>query len=267
MTGRKIFIISLFFFGLVLLLINVFGLFKSLRNEELYNESTPYKDDISIRFEEAREQWGRIDDESDKDFTTRMTMLVNNSMAHYWRNEGIRKYNMRIPVWENYLITFRQWVSGREKYEFRNYKKVIERGVGICSQPCIGLKYLLNDNGIEADLWDLQQHIVVGVTFDDGTGYTLDPDYGYVIPHGVTALHKNPELVREAYRHHDDKYAPHLLEHKHTDDIVEMYSQDGNRIYYMKKPFEDFLYIAKWVLPLLLLLPFIISLKPEKSHV
>ena len=267
MKTRKTLFLILFILGVILMVFNVTGLFKSLRNDALYNEITPYKDDITIRFGEAREQWGRNDYESDQDFIARMTMLVNHSMAHYWRNEGIMKYNMKIPIWENYLITFRQWVTGREKYEFRNYKKVIERGVGICSQPCIGLKYLLNANGIDADLWNLQQHIVVGVTLDNGTEYTLDPDYGYVIPHGVTALHKNPELVREAYRHHDDKYAPHLLEHKHTDDIVKMYSQDGNRIYYMKKPFEDFLYFAKWILPLLLLLPFIISIKPKKSHV
>ena len=177
-------------------------------------------------------------------------------MAHYWRNEGIKKYYMRIPVWENYILSFRQWITGRKKYEFRSYKKVIERGVGICSQPCIGLKYLLNANGIESDLWDLQQHIVVGVTFEDGTEYTLDPDYGYVIPYGMSALQDNSELVWEAYKNHDGVYANHVEEHKHTEDIVTMYAQEGNNIYYMKKTFEDSSYYAKWILPLLLILPY-----------
>jgi len=265
MTSKRVFSATMFVLGLTLLLINVFGLFKSLRNEELYSEITPYKDDISIRFEEAKKQWNRGDMESDKEFAARATMLVNKSMAHYWRNEGIRKYHMRIPVWENYILTLKQWIAGHKKYEFRNYKKVIERGVGICSQPCIGLKYLLNANGIEADLWDLQQHIVVGVTFSDGTEYTLDPDYGYVIPYGMSALQGNPELVREAYKHHDGVYAPHLKEHKHTEDIVTMYAQEGNNIYHMKKPFEDFSYYAKWILPLLLLLPYFLTLLLRKK--
>ena len=249
----------MFVLGLTLLLISVFGLFKSLRNEELYSEITPYKDDISIRFEEAKKQWKQGDMESDKEFATRVTMLVNNSMAHYWRDEGIKKYYMRIPVWENYILSFRQWIAGQKKYEFRNYKKVIERGVGICSQPCIGLKYLLNANGIEADLWDLQGHIVVGATFDDETEYTLDPDYGYVIPYGMSALQDNSELVWEAYKSHDEVYASHVKEHKHTEDIVNMYAQEGNNIYYMKKPFEDFSYYAKWILPFLLILPYLSS--------
>jgi len=70
---------------------------------------------------------------------------------------------------ENYILSIKQQISGEKKYEFRNYKKVIERGVGICSQPCIALKYLLNDNEIEADLWDLAGHVVVEAEFSDGT--------------------------------------------------------------------------------------------------
>ncbi len=110
MQKRKILFATLFIMGMILIILNVFGLFKSLRNEELYNEITPYKDDISIRFEEAKKQWKRGDMESEKEFTARVTMLVNNSMAHYWRDEGIKKYYMRIPVWENYILSIKQWI-------------------------------------------------------------------------------------------------------------------------------------------------------------
>ncbi|MEN8227036.1 MAG: hypothetical protein ABFS38_02695 [Bacteroidota bacterium] len=257
MSLKRVISIAMLLLGVTLLLINVFGLFKSLRNEDLYSEITPYKDDISIRFEEAKKQWDQGDMETDKKFAARVTMLVNRSMAHYWRDEGIKKYHMRVPLWENYILAFRQWISGQKKYEFRNYKKVIERGVGICSQPCIGLKYLLNAQGIKADLWDLQGHIVVGVTFDDESEYTLDPDYGYVISFGMGTLQENPELVSEAYKNHDGIYASHVTEHKHTNDIVNMYTQKGNNIYYMRKPFEDFSYYVKWIFPLLLLLPYL----------
>ncbi len=253
----KILRIFLFAFGLILLGINIFGLFKSLRNEELYSEITPYKDDISIRFDKAKKQWHRKANENDKDFALRATMLINHSMAHYWRDEGITKYHLLVPVWENYLLWLKQKVTGEKKYEFRDYKKVIERGVGICSQPCIGLQDLLKSNGIEADLWDIKGHIVVGAKFSDGTRYTLDPDYGQIIPYGMAEIEANPELVRESYADQDDVYAPYLKEHKHTDDIVRMYEKDGNHIYFMKKGFEDFSYTAIWIIPLLLILPYI----------
>jgi hypothetical protein len=265
MTAKKIISLTLFILGMILMVFNIIGLFKSLRNEELYSEVTPYKDDISIRFEEAKKLWERGENESVKDFAARATMLINKSMAHYYKDEGIKKYYLRIPLWENYILRIKQWITGRKKYEFRNYQKAIERGVGLCSQPCIGLKYLLNENGIEADLWDLQQHIVVGVTFYDRTEYTLDPDYGYVIPVAIRGLQQNPNLVREAYKNHDGVYASHVIEHKSTEDIVKMYTQEGNRIYYMKKPFEDFSYIAKWVLPFLFILPYLLTLLIAKK--
>ena len=265
MTAKRIISVTLFILGMILLIYNITGLFKSLRNEELYSEVTPYKDDIAIRFEEAKKLWNRGENESARDFAARATMLVNKSMAHYWKNEGIKKYHMRVPLWENYLLRIKQWVTGPKKYEFRNNQKAIERGVGLCSQPCIALKYLLNAYGIEADLWDLQQHIVVGVKFHDGTEYTLDPDYGYVIPVAMRGLQDNPNLVREAYLNHDFVYASHVTEHKHTEDIVKMYTQAGNHIYHMDKSFEDFSYVAKWILPFLLVLPYLITLFIRKK--
>ena len=164
---------------------------------------------------------------------------------------------MQIPIWENYLLSLKQLVLNRKKYEFRNYNKAIERGVGICSQPCIALKDLLNDQGIEADLWDIKGHVVVNAKFSDGSRYTLDPDYGQFVPYGMEEIQANPELVRESYEDQDDIYAPHLAKHKQTDDIVLMYAKDGNHIYYMDKSYEDFSYIAIWILPLLLMIPYV----------
>ena len=121
MTAKKIISISLVMLGIILLVFNITGLFKSLRNEELYSEITPYKDDIPIRFEEAKKLWDRGENESVKDFAARATVLVNKSMAHYYRDEGIKKYNMRVPLWENYILRLKQWITGHKKYEFRNY--------------------------------------------------------------------------------------------------------------------------------------------------
>ncbi len=258
----KIIRISLFIIGLLLLGLNITGLFKSLRNDDLYREVTPYRNDISLRLEEAKKQWHREAGEPDKDFAMRMSTLINNSMAHYYKNEGIKKYHLQIPLWENYLLSLKQWITGKEKYEFRNYKKAVERGVGICSQPCIALQNLLAANGIEADLWDIWGHIVVDAKFSDGTRYILDPDYGQFVPHGMQEIMNDPEIVREWYADQDDVYATHITEHKHTDDIVAMYEKDRNKIYYMKAGFENFSYIAIWILPFLFMLPlFIFEIK------
>jgi hypothetical protein len=256
----KWFKLILFIIGLILLGINLTGLFRSLRNENLYSEITPYKNDISIRFDEARKQWHRGKNETDKNFALRAGKLINHTMAHYWKDEGIKKYNMQVPLWENYILYLTQKISGTKKYEFRNYKKAMERGVGICSQPCIALQYLLKNNKVKANLWDLKGHVVVEAQFCDGTRYILDPDYGQYVPYGMQAIQENPELVREYYKNQNNIYADHVKDHKHTDDIVKLYEKEGNHIYFMDKSFEDFSYISIWIFPLLLMLPYVYAI-------
>jgi hypothetical protein len=256
----------LLFAGIALLLLNTIGLFKSLRNEDLYKEVTPYKNDISIRLSDAEKQLNRMQNETEKDFAVRMTLLINHAMAHYWKDEGIKKYHLQIPLWENYILSITHRISGDKKYEFRNYRKVIERGAGICSQPCIALKYLLNDNEIKADLWDLWGHVVVEAEFSDRTKYTLDPDYGNHVPYGIEYIQTNLDIIREYYKNQDYIYADHYKDHRHTEDIVNIYEKDRNHVYYMNRTFEDFSYIVIWILPLLLILPFTIAFfKKNKS--
>ena len=246
----------LLFAGIALLLLNITGLFKSLRNEDLNKEITPYKNDISIPLSEARVQLNCMQNETDKDFAVRVTMVINHAMAHYWKDEGIKSYHMQVPLWENYILSIKQRISGEKKYEFRNYKKVIERGVGICSQPCIALKYLLNANDIKAELWDIWGHVVVEAEFSDGTKYILDPDYGNYVPHSMEYIQSHLDVVRESYKNQDSVYADHYKDHRSTEDIVNIYEKDRNHIYYMPKSFEDFSYIAIWILPILLIIPY-----------
>ena len=250
--------------GIVLLLLNTMGLFKSLRNEDLYAEITPYKNDISIRLSDVEKQLNRRQNETEKDFAVRVTMLINHAMAHYWKDEGIKKYYLRVPLWENYILSIKQWISGEDKYEFRNYKKIIERGTGICSQPCIALKYLLNDNDIKADLWDLWGHVVVEAEFSDGTKYTLDPDYGNHVPYGIEHIQANLDIIRESYKNQDSVYAEHYKDHRNTEDIVNVYDKDRNHIYFMDRSFEGYSYIAIWILPILLILPYAITFFKKK---
>ncbi|MCK4853602.1 MAG: hypothetical protein KAT31_05060, partial [Bacteroidales bacterium] len=81
--------IVLFGLGILLLLINVFGLLKSMRHSDLYTEeNTGRLNDVTIKLEDAKKQLVRQDNESDKDFALRVNVVVSKSMSHYFKNEG-----------------------------------------------------------------------------------------------------------------------------------------------------------------------------------
>ncbi len=89
----KTFKLLLFVLGLILLGINIFGLFKSMRHPDLYTEeNTSRLNDVTIKLEDAKKQLVRHDNESDKDFALRINDVVSKSMSHYFKNEGRKPY-------------------------------------------------------------------------------------------------------------------------------------------------------------------------------
>lgn len=149
----KKFRIVLFSLGLVLLAINIFGLFKSMRNPDLYTEkNTGRLNDVTIKLEDAKEEIIKKSDESDKEFAIRINDVMSKSMSHYCKTEGAKKYNMRVPAWENYILYSVNSFKKDNRYEFINYKKGLERGVGLCPSHSIVVKGILLDNGIEVQL-------------------------------------------------------------------------------------------------------------------
>ena len=265
----KIFNRVLFFFGLLLLGINIIGLFKSLRNPAIYTEENTLrnrKSDITIKYPQVRDSLIRKDHESDKDFAIRINKVVNDGFAHYWKEAGITKYHLRVPVWENYLLFIASFIKPAEyrRYEFSNYKKDLERGVGLCSSHSIVVKGVLNDNGIDAALWDIAGHVVVRAKVSDKEWYILDPDFGVVVPYDTAAIQTNPELVRPAYANMAALYYPDAKEPYTTDHVVEIYGKAGNHIYTVDNWFEYFSYWAIWVIPFLLMLPYAIYLFRKK---
>src|SRR4029078_12986240 len=109
-TFKKI----IFALGVFLLVINIYGLFKTLRNPEIYSEEKTLRNrisDITIRYPQIKDSLVRQDHESVKDFAIRINKVVNNGFAHYWKEEGISKYNLRVPVWENYLLYAASYIN------------------------------------------------------------------------------------------------------------------------------------------------------------
>lgn len=250
----------LFGLGVLLLLINIFGLLKSMRNDDLYTEkNTGRLNDVTIRLEDAKELLLRREGESDKDFALRVNDVVSKSMSHYFKNEGKKKYNLRVPLRENYILFIVNSFKKDDRYEFKNYKKGLERGVGLCSSHSIVVKGVLLDNGIEAHLWDIAGHVVVRARVSEDEWYILDPDYGLYVPHDIAEIEADPEITRPSYEHMADLYKPEYDDPYTTDKVVELYGKEGNHIYTYDARFEKCSYVAIWVLPFLLMLPMIMK--------
>lgn len=251
----------LLFIGLILLGINIYGLFKTMRNPDLYTEEVSLRnriDDVTIRYPEIKELLKKEPSESDIDFAIRINKVVNDGFAHYWKKNGITKYHLRVPVWENYLLYMASYIQPDlyERYEFSNYKKNLERGVGLCSTHSTVVKGVLLENGIKAELLDVGgRHVVVRAQFDNGKAYLLDPDYGIVIPHDTAAVQANPELARGPYQNMADLYYPDAVDPYTTDFIVKIYG-DRKHVYSVDNRFEHFSYWAIWVIPFLFMIPF-----------
>jgi hypothetical protein len=261
---------SLFFLGILLLLVNIVGLFKSMRNPDIYKEENTLHNrlgDITIEYPQVKDMLVRKGGESDKDFAIRINKVVNDGFSHYWKEEGIEKYNLRVPPWENYLLYAASYIQPQtyRRYEFTDYKKNLERGVGLCSSHSIVVKGVLNDNGIDASLWDIAGHVVVRAAVDEGRGYILDPDFGVVVPYDTADIDENPEIVRAFYADMAKLYYPDAKEPYTTDHVVEIYGKAGNHTYTVDNKFEPFSYVAIWILPLLLIAPFAVSVFKARS--
>jgi hypothetical protein len=257
----KIFSKILLAVGLLLLSINIFGLFKTMRNPAVYSEEKTIRNrlnDISIKYPEILEMLKRKPNENNIDFAVRINKVVNDGFIHYWKTAGIDKYHERVPVWENYLLYAASYINPEKyrMYEFSNYKKNLERGVGLCSTHSTIVKGVLLENGIKAELLDVGgHHVVVRAELNDTATYMLDPDYGIVVPHDTAAITANPELVRAPYKDMAELYYPDAVDPYTTEILVKIFG-DRKHVYSVDNWFETFSYRAIWIIPFLLMLPF-----------
>ncbi|MCA1759836.1 MAG: hypothetical protein LC658_08705 [Bacteroidales bacterium] len=253
----------LFGIGVILIVLNIAGLFKSMRNPEIYTEEITLRNrinDVTISYPEINEMLKRKDNESNVDFGVRINKVVNDGFAHYWKAQGIEKYHLRVPVWENYLLYAASYINPKkyERYEFSNYKKNLERGVGLCSTHSTIVKGVLLENGIKAELLDVGgRHVVVRAELNDTATYILDPDYGIVIPHDTAAITANPELARGPYKDMADLYYADAVDPYTTDLLVKIFG-DRKHTYSVNNWLEHFSYWAIWIIPFLLMAPFFI---------
>jgi hypothetical protein len=267
--------LALFFAGMSLLTLNLYGLAVSLRPAELHGL---LKSDVTLSYDEALRAKDRRAGEPAEAYVSRLTMLVNRSMAHIWDDAVTDRYHLRVPARENFVLYLRSFVTPSiyEKYEFTDYKKALERGVGLCSQQAMVLADILNENGVRADIVALEGHVVVRAEAERGRWVTADPDYGIVMPHDLGALDHDAALVRRHYRNVDALYVVDdparvygIPFPSFTDYLADIYGKEGNRVLpggsegYVPEQvrrFERFAYQLKWGIPILLGTPYLLTL-------
>jgi hypothetical protein len=261
---RRKFQWTLFIVGVFLLITNIFGLFTSLRNPEIYNEKkTGFANDITLTEDQVYSVINS--DRSDiRKYVSNVTYAVNKGMADYWDDEGIDKYHLRVPFQENYLLFLASYIMPQkfQKFEFMDYHRAIERGVGMCSEHSIILSEVLNEKGIKTKMIGLSGHVGISAQVDEKTDewWVLDGLYGVVIPFSLDKIQKNPDII-------GPYYSEKGYDTKTITALEGIYGAEGNFVEdgfgigdysILTNYFEKTTYILIWVIPLFLISPFLL---------
>jgi hypothetical protein len=263
--ARRYYKITFFVFGLLLLGINLAGFFVSLRNPVIYLErKVRDENDITLTPEELLRAAERRPNEPLEAYVVRLNEAVNKGIAYYWEDEGIEKYNLRVPVHENYLLYLAGYVlpAYYRKYEFSDQYKNLERGIGICSLHVTVMDTLLKDHGVNSKVVLLNQHVVASAQVGDAPGrwWVVDPDLGVVVKHDIGEIEADTNLIKPYYL--EKGYST-----EYVDWLARVYAKEDNVVFdgareYMpwRLRYVEFIsYILKWIIPVMLLAPFALS--------
>ncbi len=202
----------------------------------------------------------------ERPFTSRQEYVqrLTNALHHVMKNVYMpqNSHAFRVPPWENYLF-FIQGLrdpANYNLYEFCDDRKALLRGIGLCSQQSNTLARFLSSRGIETVLVTLGGHVVVMARVDSAhdTWWTLDPDYGVVMPLPVSAVETQPDRIR-----------PYYLAAGYTGavlgNLVNIYGKQGNftslvdeDYFYDRCIIEKQTYALKWLIPFVMLLPWML---------
>lgn len=255
----------LFYLGVFLLGLNLIGFFIPLRNPEIYSEERPVLNKGPILTEnEFYERIARRR-ESDAEYVLKVNAAVHQGIAHYWEDEGVAKYNLRIPIHENYLLFLAQYIRPEafRKHVYYDHRKAIARGVGLCSQQALIVARILEEQGIKSGIIALSGHVVAAmarVDEESDTWWVLDPDYGVVVKRSISDIENNLEIIMETYA--EAGYDPATINL-----LRAVYAREGNRVWRSAKAYhgrkyyvETLSYVAIWVIPVILFIPYLYSL-------
>ena len=260
--AMNLIVVLMLVLGLALLSLNLYGLTQPLRkpglgvtDKELLRfvpgEVWSYEKSLSAIESLAEVDNGLL-------LAEQANQIVNHSLIHpKWPDVDPVAYRQLVPPWENIFL----WAVGKfsglpqfERYHYVDYRRSIERGIGICGDASMVLSSVLDRYGIESDIISFRGHVIIEYENPAGGRLLLDPDFGVAINRSLEELQADPELARPLYL--EAGYPP-----QEVDDLVAIYSGDfsifDDTYGFMAKRyiFENVTYVLKWLLPPLLILP------------
>ncbi len=178
------------------------------------------------------------------DYSRRMTDLINKSIH--------RKDIVTVPFYKNFFLHY----YGNGNYEFCDYRRAVQRGQGLCSQQSLALAVLLSRRGIPTQVNGLDGHVVTSAQVVDDQWWILDSNYDVIIPHTISEIEKDPEIIRPYYK--ETGYSQ-----ENIDTLVGIYGSEGNSNTAIFTPGvnpcvdEDVTYLFIWLVPIMMIIPFI----------
>ena len=258
----------LLYAGALLLCLDVAGLFTSLRNDAIYDEPVKtaeryervpatYREIVTMSGDELLAAAARRQGETDAKYATRLTMAVNQTIAHYWETAGIDRFHLRVPVQENYLLFAASYVlpESFRKYEFYDHQRAIERGVGYCSQQTVILTRILAEQGIDTRIVVYPNHMFALALVDRArdSWWILDPNHGVVIPRSFDDVRRDPATIVPFYLQagFNAAYVTHNLISVYGDTSYRIVEGAGG-YHRLRQYYEPASFALIWVIPLFL---------------
>jgi hypothetical protein len=233
--------------------------------------SLRFDDDVSIGYDEAMVLLERRKDEDSFSYAVRANGIVQDALAHIhnWESQPPDLYKQRVPFYENYFL----YLFGRfsdqpniRRYHFADYRKSLERGIGICGDHAVVMSQLMSKIGVESSLLAMDGHVLLATHESDGTFGILDADYGVDFIVDNLDMLKDRDLITKAYSaegYPDDVVA------EMADILGGTYDEYNDTFDFMKRRyiFEKISYVMKWLIPAVLALTGLYFLRVRRSVV
>lgn len=261
----KILVYVLFVFGFALMCLNLYGLTQSVRRPGLGVD-----DHALLRFipeevwsyEQSMQAVAGLKQLPHEKLVPEAVSVVKQSLVHpEWFEVDPVEYRQLVPPWENYFLYLLGRFSGLpqfERYHYSDYRRSIRRGIGVCGDASIALSSILDEHGIDNDIVLFYGHVIVEYQTPDGSRRLADPDFGVMLRADLKELTENPAIIAADYLNagYSRREVNSLLRSYATDYTI---YDDTYNFMAKRYVFERVSYAAKWVLPILLMLPLLIG--------
>jgi hypothetical protein len=246
--------------GLALILINLYGLTQPIRKPGLGVTNHQELRFVPKHVQSYNESLDRIEKlaeiDSNRQRSEDANIIINNSLTHVdWTRVDPSEYRHLIPIWENYFL----WGLGRfsnlpqlERYHYSDYKRSIRRGIGICGDASVALSSVMDRYNIPNHIVSFDGHVIVEYQDEKGDSYLLDPDFGVSLSTSLENLNANILSVRKLYLSagYSEKEIYYLFEAYNRSYSI---YDDTYHFMTLRYIFEKASYVAKWVLPTILI--------------